>query len=454
MSEDAPATPPEAGPGNTPAVPADDAPARRVWRRTLASAWFAQIAAIMGFSFVMPFMRLYLRDELGVADASERAYWAAFVISAPAFVMGFVAPLWGMLADRVGRKPMVMRAMFAGAVVIWLMSLATSPAHLLVLRFMQGALTGTVTASAALVASVSPSNRAGFSFGLMQAAIFIGHAVGSLTGGAVFDRFGGRTAFMVAGGLLLAGGVVVTLFADEGSAHPREARLAGAAGSRQGLRDVLRSPVFLTIIGLMFVMNFSRGFPGAIFQEYVELFVDEKSNINTTVGLLHAVTFLVAGVTSIGMGRLADRVGHGPLIVAGTVVSGVLCIPQAWIATLPGLLALRVLLGVAAGTFGPAMGRFIHGAIPRASHGKAFGLVQSAGSYGFALGPLTGGLMNAWLIPAVGTAMALRLPFAAAGVFQILVGLGAWYFVARAGRLASRRARQSVPVKVEPMEEA
>ncbi|MHC5057703.1 MAG: MFS transporter, partial [Planctomycetota bacterium] len=333
---------------------------------------------------------------------------------------------------------MVMRAMFAGSVVIALMGFATRPAHLLVLRLTQGALTGTVTASAALVASVSPSDRAGFSFGLMQAAIFIGHAVGSLTGGVVFDQFGGRTAFAVAGGLLLAGGTVVTIFAEEGSAHPREARRAGAAGSRHGLRDVLRNPVFITIIGLMFVMNFSRGFPGAIFQEYVELFVDDGSNLNTTVGSLISVTFIVAGVTSVAMGRLADRVGHGPLIVAGTIVSGVLCIPQAWVATLPGLFVLRVLLGVAAGTVGPAMGRFIHGTIPRASHGKAFGLVQSAGSCGFALGPLSGGLLNALLIAPLGAAMALRLPFAAAGAFQIIVGLGAWYFIARARRVAAR----------------
>lgn len=244
MPGDARGTATDASPSRE--VSPDDAPARRVWRRTLISAWFAQTCAIMGFSFVMPFLRLYLRDEFGVDDPSSRAYWAAFIVSAPAFIMGFAAPLWGILADRVGRKPMVMRAMFAGAVVIGLMGFATSPAHLLVLRLAQGALTGTMTASAALVASVSPSDRAGFSLGVMQAAIFTGHAAGALSGGVVFDTLGGRAAFLVAGGMLFAGGVVVTLFADEGSAHPREARRAGAAGSTDGLRDVLRSPLFLT----------------------------------------------------------------------------------------------------------------------------------------------------------------------------------------------------------------
>jgi len=423
-----------ASPNGTPEGPPDRDLERHVWRRTLVSAWFAQICAMIGFSFVMPFLRFYLRDDLGVAEDSSRAYWSAFIMSAPAFLLGLAAPLWGMLADRVGRKPMVMRAMFAGSVIVWLMGYATSPVHLLMLRFAQGAFTGTMTASAALVASVSPSDRAGFSLGLMQAAVFAGNAAGTLLGGMVSDAWGARTAFMVAGTFLLAGGVVVTLFAEEGGNHPREARLAGAEGSHHGLRDVLRNPVFITIIGLMLMMNFSRGFPNAIFQEYVELFVAEKEKVNTTVGLLQSVTFIVAGVASVAMGRLADRVGHGPLVVAGTILSGALCIPQTWIATLPGLFALRVTIGIASGMIGPAMGRFIHNTIPRASHGKAFGLVQSASAAGWAFGPLSGGLMNAVLIAPYGAVAALRLPFAASGVLQILAGLGAWYLIARSAR--------------------
>jgi len=432
MSDDAPAIPSNAAP--------DDAPPRHVWRRTLASAWFAQTCAMIGFSFVMPFLRFYLRDNLGVADVSSRAYWSAFIVPAPAFLLGLAAPFWGMLADRVGRKPMVMRAMFAGAIIVWLMGFATSPVHLLMLRFAQGAFTGTMTASVALVASVSPSDRAGFSLGLMQGGIFIGNAAGTLLGGMVSDAWGGRTAFMVAGGFLLAGGVVVTIFAQEGSNHPREARRTGAEGSDHGLRDVLRNPVFITIIGLMLVMNFSRSFPSTIFQEYVDLFVDDKENLNTTVGSLLSVTFIVAGVTSVVVGWLADRVGHGPLVVAGTLLAGVLCIPQAWVETLPALYVLRILLGIAAGTIGPAMGRFIHDTIPRASHGKAFGLVQSASAAGWALGPLSGGLLNALLITPFGAVAALRLPFAASGVFQILAGLGAWYLIARASRSARATA--------------
>ena len=390
------------------------------------SAWCAQTAAIMGFTFVMPFLRLYLRDELGLTDDTSRALWSGFIFGAPGFVMGFAAPMWGILADRVGRKVMVMRAMFGGAVVIGLMGLATSPTHILILRLCQGALTGTITASAALVASVSPSDRAGFSMGMMQAAIFAGNAVGPVVGGITSDAIGARPAFFISGALLMVGGVLITVFATEGHSHPRE-----STGEGQTFGQVLRSPGFIGILLLMFVMRLSRAFPGVIFQEYVEVLVGERGDVNTVAGFLLAVMFLTASITSMLMGRLADRVGYASLIIAGTIAGGAICIPQAWVSALWQLFVLRILLGVAAGTIGPAMGKFVHASFPPSSHGRAFGIVQSANSFAFSIGPLAGGFVNAAFIPHFGPVTALKLPFAVAGVFQLVVGFVAWGVFAR-----------------------
>ena len=178
----------------------------RTWRRTLASAWVAQALALVGFSFCTPFTRLYLRDELGVVDPIARARWAGYISAALPIVMFFSAPLWGIVADRVGRKVMVMRAMFGGALVVGLIGAATSPWHLLFLRMVQGALTGTITASAALVSAVTPGTRIGFSMGLMQSAVFAGMAIGPLVGGTCIDSLGYRPTFFIAAAMLAAGG--------------------------------------------------------------------------------------------------------------------------------------------------------------------------------------------------------------------------------------------------------
>ena len=417
----------------------DPAPEHGLWRRTLISAWVAEILAITGFFFVMPFLRLYLRDELGVEDLAERSSWAGLVIGGPSFVMGFMAPIWGVFADRVGRKLMVLRAMFGGAIVLGVMALVQTPGQLLALRMLQGAVTGTIAASAALVASVSPSRRAGLSLGMMQAAVFAGQAVGPSLGGFVWDTFSARTAFFAASALLFASGVLLAVCAGEGSAHPREARRREGEGSREGVLDVLRRPGFAGIIVFMLVMYFSRNLTAAIFQEYAAGFATPGARVNTMVGALCSVTAVAAAVASVTMGWLADRIGGGVLIVVGTIAGGVLCIPQAWIRSLWLLFTVRALIGVCFGATGAALGRFVHGAIPRASHGKAFGLVQSANSYARGVGGLGGGLISAALVSVWGAEGALRIPFAASGALQVLAGLGAWVMLARsASRLAER----------------
>jgi DHA1 family multidrug resistance protein-like MFS transporter len=399
------------------------------------------MAAISGFSFCMTFMRLYLRDELGLTDDAERAWWTGIIQAAPGFVMVFSAPLWGMAADRIGRKLMVMRAMFGGALVVALMGLARTPGALLALRLGQGALTGTVTASAALVASVSPAARAGFSLGLMQAAIFAGMTAGPLLGGICADALGYRATFFIAAGMLFCGGALIALLAEEGPSHPRAGASADDADPRgEGLWGVLARPGFVVVAGLVLVMNLSRTVAAPIFQEFVEILVEEKDAVNASTGVLVAVTSGLAALTSVSVGWLADRGLHVAMLVAATVLSGLLCLPQACVETVGSLFALRVAIGVTSGAIGPAMGRFVHLAAPRSCHGKAYGLVQSASSMGIAMGPVAGGLFNAWLTQAYDTEFGLRMPFVLTGAMQVVVGLGAWFLLRRRGRRPSGAA--------------
>src|SRR5205823_6634937 len=168
----------------------------------------------------------------------SQALWSGAVNAGGAAVMAISAPLWGIIADRYGRKPMVLRAMFAGSVTIALMSLAQRPWHLLVLRFFEGAFTGTVTASTTLVASTTPRERMGFGLGMMQMAVFSGSSVGPLLGGVLGDRLGYRPTFVVAGSMLFISAILVlTLVREE---FTRPARPAGVEEQRT---DKLRSPL-------------------------------------------------------------------------------------------------------------------------------------------------------------------------------------------------------------------
>jgi len=178
------------------------------WKKTFVSAFVAQILSIVGFAFAFPFVPFFIRD-LGVPDPADQAFWAGVVMSSAGLTLAIFSPVWGFLADRYGRKAMVVRAFIGGAIVMFLMSLVQNVWQLAVCRLLQGAFTGTIAASVALVASVIPPKRSGFALGMMQTAVFIGVSIGPLFGGFVADALGYRTAFRVGACVILAGGLVV-----------------------------------------------------------------------------------------------------------------------------------------------------------------------------------------------------------------------------------------------------
>ncbi len=151
----------------------------------------AEFLAIAGFSTSNPIIPLYLRD-LGVTDTAALNAWTGAINGLAAFVMALAAPIWGALADNYGRKLMLLRAMGGGAILMGLLAITTSPWQVLVLKGIQGAITGTVAAATVLTASLVPANQIGYYMGLLQMAVFAGNSAGPLIGGVVTDIAGPR----------------------------------------------------------------------------------------------------------------------------------------------------------------------------------------------------------------------------------------------------------------------
>src|SRR5947209_17178364 len=97
------------------------------WRSTLYAVCLAQAVAIVGFDFTLPFIPLYLQHDLGVHGLGQTALWAGLIGFGPAIPATIFGPVWGKLADRVGYRVMLLRAMLSAAVLLSLMGLAPSP---------------------------------------------------------------------------------------------------------------------------------------------------------------------------------------------------------------------------------------------------------------------------------------------------------------------------------------
>ena len=375
------------------------------WRKTFYAAMIAQICSIM---FIIPFMPLYIR-ELGVTDESEVAKWSGIVGGAAAVTLIIFAPIWGILGDKYGRRLMVIRAMFGGTVVLACMGLAQNVTHLLVARLLQGMLTGTVAASTALVASVAPTERSGYALGMMQAAVFVGASCGPLVGGVVADEWGYRASCFVAAGILLVGGLLIRFGAHRdtvtATADPKET-------SRHGFIALLRSPGFLVVVFILFMIRFANSAASPIYTLFVEQIHGSSESINTIAGLILFTAGIAGAFAAASIGRASDSWGHKPVLLVCSLAAAVAVALNVAARTLPHLVALRILFGLSAGGMVPAANAIIREKSHHRHLGKAFGLQSSLSSIGWALGPITGGYVAA--------AYGLRAPFLICGAGLLL----------------------------------
>lgn len=363
------------------------------WRRNLYAIWLAQLLAIIAFSLRAPFLPFFLGD-LGLTSTEDQALWSGLINAAGAGTMALTAPIWGVVADRYGRKPMLLRSQFAAFITIGLMGLATAPWHLLALRMIEGCLTGTVTAATALVAVSVPKERLGFSLGLISTAIFSGSAVGPLFGGLLADGVGYRETFFIASGMMLCAGLVsLFLVQEDFKPQPRGEKVKGERPWR-----ILCTPVLLGLTFTLIAVRFASSAVQPIMPLYVEELAGHLTSASSSLaGVTLGVLGLTSAISSVFLGRLGDRRGHRSVLIGCLLGSGLVYLPMA-LATHPWhLIALQAVFGVFAGGTIPAANALIANVTDPARRGMIFGMTASATSVGGFIGPLAGAAIAASL---------------------------------------------------------
>ena len=381
-------------------------------RLSFAVLLVSQLAATMGFTFVLPFAPIYVQ-ELGVADAGSAAAWAGVVNSSTAVTMALAAPLWGRLGDRVGLKPMLLRATVAGAVVVGLMGLVASPWQLLALKTLQGCLTGTVVAATVLVSATAPPERAGERLGTLQMVIFAAAAGGPFFGGLFADLVGIRASFGVTSALLASSAVLIFAWVKEERPAEDEAEAESAEASGPlPHRRLLPSLLALFVVQLA-IMSAAPALPG-----FIHTLMQEPGRVATLAGWIIATGALAASLGSVVGGRLAARFGAKRVIIWTLLLAGISALPQAEVDSVALLWALRVVTGLFLGIAVPVANLAIRSAVHSERQGEAFGVAATATSAGNAVGPVAGGLLAA--------SFGFGAPFLVPGICLIIVSLVLW----------------------------
>lgn len=383
------------------------------WQRTLYIMVFAQLMAAVGFSIMFPFLPLYVQ-ELGTRTGLSIEFLAGMVFSAQAVTMMVASPIWGALADRYGRKLMVERATFGGAVVLFLMGFARSAEDLVLLRAVQGMVTGTISAANALVASITPRQRTGYAMGVLQVGLWSGVAVGPLIGGIIADSLGYRATFVATSVLLTIAGMVVWLGVDEVAGSSS----GGSDGNFSMLaewRHVLSSSGVVLTYAIRFASRLGRNMMTPIMPLFIQFLLPHTARVATFTGLVVGVSSATGTVSAIYLGRLGDRLGHRWILTAGAVLAGLFYLLQSLVTTAWQLLVLQGLAGAALGGIMPALSALLAYYSPPGEEGAVYGLDNSVVAAARAVAPLAGAAIAVWF--------GMRGTFAAAGVIFVLTAL-------------------------------
>jgi len=374
--------------------------ARPSWQRNLAILWLGELIAISGFSVTFPFLPYYVQ-ELGITDLDQVAFWAGLLTTSQAVTMAVVAPIWGIVADRYGRKLMLERAMFGGAVILAAMGFTQNVYQLTVLRAIQGMLTGTVPAAMTLVASGTPIERRGYALGMLQMAVYLGSSVGPLLGGLIADQMGYRATFFVTGALLLIAGVLVTAFVREEFTPLGKAKRTEDAGQPkdrtaawEGLVTVLRTKPLMIVFTIRVLGRIAPAIIAPLLPLFIQGIAAPGAKIASITGTISGVMSATTAVATVVLGRLSDRIGARRVLLVCAVMDCILYSIQPFSQNPTQFLILRAIAGVTAGGTLASVNALMAECAPKDCFGAVYGLDTSVGSAANAIAPMAGAALT------------------------------------------------------------
>jgi DHA1 family multidrug resistance protein-like MFS transporter len=342
----------------------------------------------------MPFLPLFIA-QLGVSDVGQVAMWTGVSLGITPGLTALLAPAWGRLGDRFGRKIMVERSLASFVIMMAAMAYVTRAWHVLAIRAVQGLFAGYGSLSVAMAAESAPRDRMPQAIGLVQTAQRIGPAIGPVIGGILAGVVGLRGGFLATAAFYGVGLVVVHLMYDDAAAsvvHAKDGDIG--SGGRVSFRNVLAFQNFILMMAVIFGLQFVDRSFGPVLPLYVEQVGTARANVPLVSGLLFSVMACTGALGHHFCGRLMRRYPTKQIIAGGSAIAALSC-------GLLGLSGNLWLMSIASAAFGIGIGSAMTASysaagavIPASAHGAGFGVLTSASLIGMASSPFIAGLLS------------------------------------------------------------
>ena len=361
------------------------------WKINLYTIWCSQVISIMSFSFGMPFLPFYIQ-QLGITTPNDIKFWSGLLNAAPAITMAIMAPIWGIISDKYGRKLMLIRAMFFASFIIGSMGIIANVNQLLILRLCQGIFTGTVTAATILIAANTPKNRLSYALGFLSSSTFIGQSIGPVIGGIMAEFVGYRVSFVIGGILMFLDFLLVLSIVKEN----KETGIVTEKTKDEKKVSMLTifTAITISMLAVLFFIRIGR----TIFYPYLPIYVQEimgsTKGISGITGVINGFLSLATAISGLTLSRLGDKYNKLKLLSIYLILGAVFSLPLMYI---NNLWLFSFVLGIVffvTGGVEPVIMSLTTENTPVNRRGFLFGIQGTVGNIGFAVAPLLGGLIS------------------------------------------------------------
>lgn len=343
---------------------------------------------MVGMSMVVPFLPLYIRD-LGITDQTEVERWSGLAFAGPFILSFFLTPVWGMLGDKYGKKSMVVRAVIGLSVSQFLVGMSQDVYQLIMFRMFQGAASGFIPASLALVSASSPKEKSGYNIGILQMAISAGTIIGPLIGGVIADITSHRLVFYITGSVCLISGILV-IFMVKDAKVISDKKLSVFDNLKYSFNNKTLSTILVSVALTQMAVSITQ--PG--FTLFIESLIDDRNFLSTISGVLFGVTGIATAVSSPLWGKMNDKKGvNKNLFIAMSIGVAALCL-HSFVFSYILLIPLRIILGFCVGGMIPVFYSVISNITPDDRKGGIMGVASSFTILGNMIGPLTYSLIT------------------------------------------------------------
>ena len=357
------------------------------WKDNLRIAWLGSFLTGACISLVVPFMPIFV-EQLGV-EPSQVTFYSGLAISVSAISAACVSPLWGILADRYGRKPMMIRAGLAMTITMGGLAFVPNIYWLLALRLLNGVFTGFVPNATALIASQVPKDKSGYALGTLSSGVVAGTLTGPFVGGMIAEVFGIRNVFLMVGGFLFLAAILTILFIKENfQPVPKEKALP----TRELFTSVKYPFLLINLFITSFVIQFAAQSIGPILALYVRD-LGQKENLLFVSGLIVSSMGFSSMMSAGVMGRLGDKVGNHRLLIVAQAYSALIYLLCANASTPLELGIYRFLFGLGTGALIPGVNALLSRMTPKAGISRVFAFNQVFFYLGGVIGPLAGSVV-------------------------------------------------------------